>query len=205
MKKKIILSVAFLSLSAYAQSSMSACNNVAGYTVLKSATGVEMCGNGNTVVQTIDLSQGAGIKSLYNEPTIGVDGVERFEKMPISGFTLKSFATVNGTFFDGSVPPKLAFAVKENNKVLTKGYIKNLILGISGTSPYITTDTGDYTPYTQVIGGYSTATSINPTGYIGRNIVGTNGSKLYILITNAMRTADADALIKNLVPLKPCN
>ena len=185
----------------YSQSSMSACNNT-GYTVLKSDTGVEMCGKGSTIVQTIDLTQGAGIKSLYKEPSLDAYNVELFDTQSTDGFTLKSFSIVNGTFFDSccysySTPSKLAFILKEHNKTITNGYKKSLILGIFGQSARIIADTGDYTAFTQVIGGHNlTELSTRPLNPERRNMVGTNGSKIYILITTSMTVANADKLIR---------
>ena len=155
----------------------------------------------HSAVQVIDLSKGAGIKSLYSEPSYDVEGIEKFPRLTTSQFTLKSFSVVNGTYFENITSPvKLAYPVKENGKVITKGYPPHeKILSISGNTAYIKTDASpyDYSLYSQVIGGSTTGK--NPATPIGRNLVGVDstGKKMYILISDYMCGSNAESTITN--------
>ena len=194
---KFLLFCVVTSLSAPA---MSAC--LSGYKVLGSETGVEMCGSGDIVIQTIDLSKGAGIKSLYNEPVLDKEGIELFYKMDTAGFTLKSFSIVNGQYFDGNkyfdktTPVKLAHPVKEHGKVITKGYLNDKFIATSGNFAYISTDTKSYSSYSQVIGGK--AKGARPGELSGRNLAGvsSDGKKIIILIAKSLTDKQAESLIK---------
>jgi hypothetical protein len=179
---------------------MSAC--LSGYKVLGSETGVEMCGSGDIVIQTIDLSKGAGIKSLYNEPVLDKEGIELFSKMDTAGFTLKSFSIVNGQYFDGntyfdpSLKVKLSHPVKEHGKVITKGYINDKFIAVSGGLAYISTDAKSYSSYSQVIGGKSAGARRGE--FVGRNLVGvsSDGKKIISLIARSLDDKQAESLIK---------
>lgn len=193
----------------FSSTSIAAC--ISGYSLLQSATGVEMCGSGNTVVQTIDLSQGAKIKFLYSKVTGGYTPQTADTMWNNFSSTPNAFSVVNGSFFDSVYngnPQKLAFLLKDNYSVIDYGYERNpyiRTLKINGSYAGIDDD-GAY-GYYHYIDAYSDALAglnadvdtgkYNWAFWIGRNLIGTNdrGDKIFILISDAMTIDSAKSIL----------
>lgn len=188
---------------------------ISGYSLIQSSVGVEMCANGNDVVQIIDLKKGARLKFLFEK-----DG-NNFKQKYISSFwstfqqtQSNAFSVVNGTFFspDGSyesaTTSQIAFLVKNNDQVATYGYDNpddywyRKVLKLEGSSASIDDDYSySYiNNFSQALGGLSTdANKNNWASWVGRNLIGINdnGDKIYILVTDGMSISSAKSTLND--------
>ena len=187
-------------------------NCIDDFKLVQSAKGIEMCSKDNDVVQIIDLKQGAKIEFLYKKSGdmfqlqhIG-DMWNNFKKN-----TKNAFSIVNGTFFSPNTgnyqtatKASLAFLLKKNEKIITKGYESSInikTLKIIGSNASIDDDSGYWyiENYPNVLAGLSTEEDKNNWAwFVGRNLIGVNndGSKIYILVTDGMAVDDAEKLLK---------
>lgn len=209
--KKILCGVFFSILST---TTWAGC--ISGYTLVQSDVGVEMCSDGDDVVQIIDLKKGAKLKFLFEK-----DG-DKFKQKHISNIWNKfkknesrAFSVVNGTFFapnggkySSTKPAQIAFLLMANGSVVTYGYENSddywyrKVLKIIGTNASIDDDLSySYIDgYENALGGLSTSVDKNnwvPT--IGRNLIGVSndGSKIYILVTDGMSVASAKSILSD--------
>lgn len=189
---------------------------ISGYSLIASDIGVEMCADGDDVVQIIDLTKGAKLQFLFEK-----DG-DKFKPQYISDFwselenkQANAFSVVNGTFFaaynndySSTEPAQIAFLLKSNGVVATKGYynqddyIYRKTLKLTGETATIDDDLNySYIDgYPDALGGLSTsADKHNSWPIVGRTLIGINdsGKKIYILVSDGMMVSSAEEILNN--------